>query len=113
MLASEVAYLAGFGPIGVAGSCLTALVWVEMGECAGAVSVFWHRLIMDVVDYRNDRSITHLHARLGRSLYHYGEVLLKGPPSVGRFEKSTWNMTPEPSGMLTAWMDPLALLPSG
>lgn len=67
---------------------------------------------MDVVDCSGESldvrmggvSLGRLGQRVEREVYS-----LKGPPVSGRFEKAMWNITPRPSGMDTAWTEPLTL----
>lgn len=47
--------------------------------------------------------------RVGRCDVSEEFDVLKGPPVAGRFEKATWNITPLPSGIDTAWTEPLTL----
>lgn len=85
VLPAQISLLAGCRSRGIAGRVFASDHLVEMCEGISAVAVGWDRCDVDVIDYiRVSKDETCI-----KGVY-MGEIdILKGPPSVGKFEKET------------------------
>jgi hypothetical protein len=91
ILAAQVSDLASlFGGLRARGR-FAALVWIKMGSCSGAVSIWWNWLRMDVVHW----GVCQVYAVIQGD---HDRDLLNGVPVVGRPLSLKSYTTPFPSG---------------
>lgn len=84
-----------------------------MRKRPSAVSVAGDGLVVNVIYFFFYRTM--ISWKLAKELGQIGAGLdlRKGPPSAGRLDSLTWNRTPVPSGLETAWTEPCTLPPPG